>query len=75
MDAAAEYAVRLIEELVRDEPFVLAGRSSGGRVAHEVTSRLENRGRAPQGLVLIDSYLAGYDATSYIVPVMEVQGP
>ncbi|MEU3611610.1 type I polyketide synthase [Streptomyces sp. NPDC006872] len=71
VDAAAEYAVRLIEELVGDEPFVLAGRSSGGRIAHEVTARLESRGRAPQGLVLIDSYLAGYDATSYIVPVME----
>ncbi|MDN0195766.1 type I polyketide synthase [Streptomyces sp. S.PNR 29] len=71
VDAAAEFAVRLIEDLVGDEPFVLAGRSSGGRIAHEVTSRLEERGRAPQGLVLIDSYLAGYDATSYIVPVME----
>ncbi|MFF5961939.1 thioesterase domain-containing protein [Streptomyces luteogriseus] len=71
VDAAAEFAVRLIEDLVGDEPFVLAGRSSGGRVAHEVTSRLEERGRSPQGLVLIDSYLAGYDATSYIVPVME----
>ncbi|MFI0269784.1 type I polyketide synthase [Streptomyces luteogriseus] len=71
VDAAADFAVRLIEDLVGDEPFVLAGRSSGGRVAHEVTSRLEERGRAPQGLVLIDSYLAGYDATSYIVPVME----
>nr|WP_256914764.1 SDR family NAD(P)-dependent oxidoreductase [Streptomyces hilarionis] len=71
VDAAAQYAVRLIEELVGDEPFVLAGRSSGGRIAHEVTSRLEGRGRAPRGLVLIDSYLAGYDATSYIVPVME----
>ena len=73
VDAAATYAVRLIEELVGDEPFVLAGRSSGGRIAHEVTSRLESRGRAPQGLVLIDSYLAGYDATSYIVPVMEAK--
>ncbi|MDC0774011.1 type I polyketide synthase [Streptomyces sp. HD] len=71
VDAAAEYAVRLIEELVEDEPFVVAGRSSGGRIAHEVAARLEARGRAPKGLVLIDSYMAGYDATSYIVPVME----
>ncbi|BAC70606.1 polyketide synthase [Streptomyces avermitilis] len=71
VDAAAEYALRLIEELVDGEPFVLAGRSSGGRIAHEVTSRLEDRGLAPRGLVLIDSYMAGYDATSYIVPVME----
>ncbi|MEV6423775.1 type I polyketide synthase [Streptomyces sp. NPDC051662] len=71
VDAAAEYAVGLIEELVGDEPFVVAGRSSGGRIAHEVAVRLEGRGRAPKGLVLIDSYMAGYDATSYIVPVME----
>ncbi|MFK4273127.1 type I polyketide synthase [Streptomyces milbemycinicus] len=71
VDAAAEYAVRLIEELVQDEPFVLAGRSSGGRIAHEVAVRLEGRGRAPKGLVLIDSYMAGYEATSYITPVME----
>ncbi|WP_158854213.1 type I polyketide synthase, partial [Streptomyces sp. NRRL F-5650] len=73
VDAAADYAVRLIEELVGDEPFAVTGRSSGARVAHEVAARLEERGRAPQGLVLIDSYLAGYDATSYITPVLEAK--
>ncbi|MFJ6053812.1 type I polyketide synthase [Streptomyces sp. NPDC092307] len=71
VDAAAAYAVQRIEELTEGTPFVLTGRSSGGRVAHEVTARLEERGIHPQGLVLIDSYLAGYDQTSYIVPVME----
>ncbi|PAZ14979.1 polyketide synthase, partial [Streptomyces sp. SA15] len=73
VDAAAEYAVRLIEDLVGDEPFALSGRSSGARIAHEVTARLEERGRSPQGLVLIDSYLAGYDSTSYITPVLEAK--
>ncbi len=73
VDAAADYAVRLIEDLVGDEPFALTGRSSGARVAHEVTARLEERGRSPEGLVLIDSYLAGYDATSYITPVLEAK--
>ncbi|MER5779950.1 SDR family NAD(P)-dependent oxidoreductase [Streptomyces sp. NPDC002039] len=71
IDALAEYAVRYIEQLADGEPFALVGRSSGGRVAHEVTARLEARGIHPQGVVLIDSYLAGYQQTSYIVPVME----
>nr|WP_275297073.1 type I polyketide synthase [Streptomyces cyaneogriseus] len=71
VDTAVEYAVQRILALTDGRPFVLAGRSSGGRPAHEVTTRLERLGRPPQGLVLIDSYLAGYDATSYIVPVME----
>lgn len=71
IDALAEYAVRQIEQLTDGAPFALVGRSSGGRVAHEVTARLEARGMRPQGVVLIDSYLAGYQQTSYIVPVME----
>ncbi|MFF7309034.1 SDR family NAD(P)-dependent oxidoreductase [Streptomyces sp. NPDC008137] len=41
---------------VGDEPFVLVGRSAGGNVAHLVAHRLETMGRAPTGLVLLDTY-------------------
>ena len=36
-------------------PFVLAGHSSGGLVAHAVASYLEGAGSAPAGVVLIDT--------------------
>ena len=36
--------------------FVLLGRSSGGLLGHAVTDRLERRGRAPAGLVLLGTY-------------------
>ncbi|MER7407943.1 type I polyketide synthase [Streptomyces sp. NPDC000070] len=41
---------------VGDGPFVVVGRSAGGNVAHLVTYELENMGRAPTGLVLLDTY-------------------
>ncbi|KMS77169.1 DNA-binding protein [Streptomyces viridochromogenes] len=41
---------------VGDGPFVVVGRSAGGNVAHLVTHRLESTGRAPEGLVLLDTY-------------------
>jgi thioesterase domain-containing protein/acyl carrier protein len=37
-------------------PFVLAGHSSGGLIAHAVATRLENIGLAPAAIVLIDTY-------------------
>ncbi|ATL33041.1 type I polyketide synthase [Streptomyces formicae] len=37
-------------------PFVIVGRSAGGNVAHLVAQHLENTGRAPAGLVLLDTY-------------------
>nr|WP_273634018.1 type I polyketide synthase [Streptomyces muensis] len=37
-------------------PFVVVGRSAGGNVAHLVAHALEGMGRAPTGLVLLDSY-------------------
>ncbi len=44
-------------ELVGEErPFAIAGRSMGGCVAHAVTAWLEEHGRAPRALALIDSY-------------------
>jgi thioesterase domain-containing protein/acyl carrier protein len=39
-------------------PFVLAGHSSGGLVAHAVATDLQSRGRAPAAVVLIDTYSA-----------------
>ncbi|WP_328875557.1 type I polyketide synthase [Streptomyces sp. NBC_00287] len=41
---------------VGDGPFVVVGQSAGGNVAHLVTQRLESMGRAPSGLVLLDTY-------------------
>ncbi|WP_305785647.1 polyketide synthase [Symbioplanes lichenis] len=35
---------------------VLVGRSSGGQLAHAVTAALEEAGRPPAGLVLLDTY-------------------
>jgi NAD(P)-dependent dehydrogenase (short-subunit alcohol dehydrogenase family)/thioesterase domain-containing protein/acyl carrier protein len=40
-----------------DRPFVLVGYSTGGDIAHGVTRALERDGRAPLGLVLLDTYL------------------
>ncbi|MCT9083224.1 type I polyketide synthase [Streptomyces fulvoviolaceus] len=42
---------------VGDRPFVVAGVSTGGVVAHAVTRRLEAMGNAPLGQVLLDTYL------------------
>ncbi|WP_371749440.1 thioesterase domain-containing protein [Streptomyces sp. NBC_01283] len=39
-----------------DGPFVIVGRSAGGNLAHLVTHHLESTGRAPTGLVLLDTY-------------------
>ncbi|MFD5161093.1 type I polyketide synthase [Streptomyces hawaiiensis] len=39
-----------------DGPLVIVGRSAGGNVAHLVARRLESMGRAPAGLVLLDTY-------------------
>ncbi|MFF7794496.1 SDR family NAD(P)-dependent oxidoreductase [Streptomyces sp. NPDC007991] len=41
---------------VGDGPFVVVGRSAGGNVAHVVAHELEAMGRAPAGLVLLDTY-------------------
>jgi thioesterase domain-containing protein len=41
---------------VGDRPFVVVGRSAGGNVAHLVVHQLEITGRAPTGLVLLDTY-------------------
>jgi mycoketide-CoA synthase len=37
-------------------PFVLAGHSSGGLVAHAVATRLQNAGQPPAAIVLLDTF-------------------
>jgi len=44
---------------VGDAPFVLAGHSSGGLLAHQIARVLAERGRAPEALVLMDTYQPG----------------
>ncbi|MEU9225371.1 thioesterase domain-containing protein [Streptomyces massasporeus] len=41
---------------VGDGPLVLVGRSAGGNVAHLAAHHLEGIGRAPVGLILLDTY-------------------
>jgi thioesterase domain-containing protein/acyl carrier protein len=48
-------------------PFALAGSSSGGWLAHAVTSHLECRGIFPTAVVLLDSYLNG-DRLELLLP-------
>ncbi|THA26337.1 SDR family NAD(P)-dependent oxidoreductase [Streptomyces sp. RKND-216] len=48
----AETALRAAE----DGPFVLVGSSSGGVLAHTVAARLAGEGKAPEAVVLLDTY-------------------
>jgi acyl transferase domain-containing protein len=60
--ASWEAAVGVIIEAILAEtgsdPFVLAGYSAGGTLAHAVAERLEEESATPLGLVLIDTYRA-----------------
>ncbi|WP_128382158.1 type I polyketide synthase [Streptomyces cavernae] len=71
VDALTGYLAARIVEHAGGEPFVLAGRSSGGSVAHAVAHRLESTGHGPAAVVLLDTYLSGTPQTAYIMPVME----
>ncbi|MER5556442.1 type I polyketide synthase [Streptomyces sp. NPDC002793] len=71
VDALTGYLAARIVEHAGGEPFVLAGRSSGGSVAHAVARRLEEMGHGPAAVVLLDTYLSGTPQTAYIMPVME----
>ena len=63
--ATADALVAVHAENIRrsadGEPFVLAGHSSGGLVAHALATHLERAGCAPVAVVLIDTYPAGQD--------------
>jgi thioesterase domain-containing protein/acyl carrier protein len=60
-----------------DAPFVLLGHSSGGLVAHAVARHLENVGKAPAGLVLLDTFtppkrgLTGFDWSALLDVALE----
>jgi mycoketide-CoA synthase len=54
VDVLAAVHAENIRRLVDGDPFVLAGHSAGGLVAHAVAARLQDVGLAPAGLVLID---------------------
>ena len=60
--ASWEAAVGVIIEAILAEtgsdPFVLAGYSAGGTLAHAVAERLEEESAAATGLVLVDTYRA-----------------
>ncbi len=53
-------------------PFVLVGRSSGGWAAYAVAEELHRRGRAPAGLVLLDTPLPG---ESGVLPLIAASLP
>ncbi|HEV7773322.1 MAG TPA: SDR family NAD(P)-dependent oxidoreductase [Conexibacter sp.] len=60
--AAVEALAAAVREHAPNGPFVLAGYSIGGALAHALARRLEDDGLAPSGLVLIDTYApAGQD--------------
>ncbi len=48
--------VEALLEAVKEQPFLILGRSMGGCIAHAVTERLEAEGVRPAGLVLIDTF-------------------
>jgi polyene macrolide polyketide synthase len=54
--ALIEWEAETVAEHVRDEPFVLAGWSTGGVIAHATARRLSEVGKAPRAVVLFDTY-------------------
>jgi thioesterase domain-containing protein/acyl carrier protein len=56
VDALVSVHAENIRRSVNGSPFLLAGHSSGGLIAHAVATRLESTGLAPAAVVLIDTY-------------------
>ncbi|MFD6397595.1 SDR family NAD(P)-dependent oxidoreductase [Nocardia sp. NPDC060249] len=56
--------------VVGDGPFLVAGRSAGGWIAHGVVSVLEEQGYTPDGLVLIDTYIDNHNGTDQFLSSM-----
>ncbi|WP_445978210.1 thioesterase domain-containing protein [Streptomyces castrisilvae] len=61
-DALIGLLARMVREQVGDAPFALLGSSSGGVLAYATAARLEREGRAPAGVVLVDTYVPGDDS-------------
>jgi thioesterase domain-containing protein/acyl carrier protein len=62
VEAVVAVQAGLVRECAGGAPFVLAGHSSGGWLAHAVAGRLESDGVSPAGVVLLDTYLPGTGA-------------
>jgi thioesterase domain-containing protein len=68
-DVAA--VAEVLADVVRQHatgPFVLVGHSSGGLVANALAGRLEQLGRGPVGLVLIDVYPSEENPAAEVLP-------
>jgi type I polyketide synthase PikAIV len=55
-EAAVELQVAALERAAAGEPVVLLGHSTGGVLAYGLAQRLQQLGRPPAALVMIDSY-------------------
>ncbi|HEV3321775.1 MAG TPA: SDR family NAD(P)-dependent oxidoreductase [Solirubrobacteraceae bacterium] len=70
--AAIEAHAQSVLRVAAGAPFVLAGHSTGGSLAHALASHLERAGVCPAGVVLIDTYLAGHE--SFLGVLWEAMG-
>ncbi len=59
MDVAITMLAATVDTYVSGAPFVLAGYSAGGLLAHALARRLESTGVFPQAVVLLDAYQPG----------------
>ncbi len=60
-DAMAGLLAESVERAAGGEPFALVGYSAGGWLATAAALRLEERGRTPAGVVLVDTYFFDED--------------
>jgi acyl transferase domain-containing protein len=67
LDIALEALATAIQSAAGDGPFAVVGYSSGGVLAHAVTERLEARGVAPSGVILLDTYAANRDELGQVL--------
>ncbi|EST21266.1 hypothetical protein N566_27610, partial [Streptomycetaceae bacterium MP113-05] len=61
-EALVELLARMVREQVGDEPYALLGSSSGGVLAYATAAHLDQTGRSPAGVVLLDTYVPGDDS-------------
>jgi thioesterase domain-containing protein len=56
LSLAVDAIIEAISQTMADKPFVLVGYSTGGYLAYAVAEALQDKGRAPAGVVLLDTY-------------------